>query len=662
MKPTSLITSTALALLMGACAALADDTFANSPVKSVTLSSGGMAEIKREAVVSGDGEIRIEVPLDQVDDVLKSLVVYDTNGAVKDISLAGRNPLEDTFKGMPFGPDDLGSLPRLLTALKGSEVTVKGSNEGTGVILGVETAQSKDAAERNTLNLLSKGGLIRRFEIDGSTTVEFTDPRIRQKLATAMGVVGSNLTDKSRNIVVKVSGVGQRDVDFSYVVPTPIWKTSYRVVVSKDGEARLQAWAILENASGEDWSGVKLTLSSSSPVTLSQRLLDRYWKRRSELPVMVDDVGLPPQDGGAVTFDLAKRMDRGAKAAVAPSFAPQMAMEGMVASPAPVQEMAYAQSATSSEGDISASFALDGTYDIRNGDTVSVPIVDKKVDAELVSLFQPDKGDTHPIAAVSLKNTTGTSLPGGILTVYDDGGDYVGDSSLLGLPAGETRMSSFALDRKVTIATDVDNGVQITEIKVADGILHARSLQRDTRSYTVKGAPDGERTVVIEQAKNQGWTMKSEALDSESATHYRLKVKLEAGETKTVKAVSEMVYDETYGLADLSPELIVNYIGNSTDPAVKDKLKELAAAKSDEQRLRTDLERIETQSERTAKEQARTRSNLGTLAKGSDEYNGFMAKLVAQEAAIDGLETQRAEVVKKLEAYTDKVGQIIRTF
>jgi hypothetical protein len=70
----------------------------NGPVKSVTLSSGGLAEIVRSAEVGNDSEITIDVPLDHIDDVLKSLIVRDGKGRVKTLSLAGPNPLDETFR------------------------------------------------------------------------------------------------------------------------------------------------------------------------------------------------------------------------------------------------------------------------------------------------------------------------------------------------------------------------------------------------------------------------------------------------------------------------------------------------------------------------------------------------------------------------------------
>lgn len=63
-------------------------------------------------------------------------------------------------------------------------------------------------------------------------------------------------------------GSGQQNVRVSYAVPTPSWSAVYRVVLPEEGEeALLQAWAVVHNASGEDWENVDLTLATGSPFT-----------------------------------------------------------------------------------------------------------------------------------------------------------------------------------------------------------------------------------------------------------------------------------------------------------------------------------------------------------------------------------------------------------
>ena len=87
---------------------------------------GGVGYFEFEANVDGNASLSLPVRLDQVDDVLKSVVVFDDQGKVGQITLPGRDPLSETFKDLPFGPQALASLDKLLSALVGAEVTVGG--------------------------------------------------------------------------------------------------------------------------------------------------------------------------------------------------------------------------------------------------------------------------------------------------------------------------------------------------------------------------------------------------------------------------------------------------------------------------------------------------------------------------------------------------------
>ena len=114
-------------------------------LKRVMLSSGGLGYFEYEATVEGDATLRLTVSLEQVDDVLKSLVVYDDKGGVGGLSLPGREPLAQAFKDLPFDQDSLGSPADLLSTLKGAQVTVGGARAITGRIVSVQE-ETVDAA------------------------------------------------------------------------------------------------------------------------------------------------------------------------------------------------------------------------------------------------------------------------------------------------------------------------------------------------------------------------------------------------------------------------------------------------------------------------------------------------------------------------------------
>ena len=79
----------------------------------IMLSSGGVGYFEYEATVDGDATLSLDVPLDQVDDILKSLAVYDDHGTAGEITLPGREPLTQSFVDLPFDHAALGSAPAL---------------------------------------------------------------------------------------------------------------------------------------------------------------------------------------------------------------------------------------------------------------------------------------------------------------------------------------------------------------------------------------------------------------------------------------------------------------------------------------------------------------------------------------------------------------------
>ena len=78
----------------------------------------------------------------------------------------------------------------------------------------------------------------------------------------------------------------ERQVTASYMVPAPVWKSSYRLILPETGKPVLEGWAIVDNTTGEDWTKVRLSLVSGRPISfISQLYAPRYVGRPSaELP------------------------------------------------------------------------------------------------------------------------------------------------------------------------------------------------------------------------------------------------------------------------------------------------------------------------------------------------------------------------------------------
>lgn len=97
---------------------------------------------------------------------------------------------------------------------------------------------------------------------------------------------------------LKLAGAGPHDLKLSYVTETPAWKPSYRVVVDDDGKVRMQAWAIIDNTSGEDWKSVRLGVGSSSALSFRFDLQSVRTVQRETLGGN-DLFAMAPPTGGA---------------------------------------------------------------------------------------------------------------------------------------------------------------------------------------------------------------------------------------------------------------------------------------------------------------------------------------------------------------------------
>ncbi|MBX3246305.1 MAG: OmpA family protein [Myxococcales bacterium] len=86
-----------------------------------------------------------------------------------------------------------------------------------------------------------------------------------------------------RTLTLDLGGAHPRGVRIAYAAPTPVWRATYRVVLDEDGEhALFQAWAVVHNASPEDWTEVDLALATSAPFAYRVDLRDRRFAHRPD--------------------------------------------------------------------------------------------------------------------------------------------------------------------------------------------------------------------------------------------------------------------------------------------------------------------------------------------------------------------------------------------
>lgn len=649
IRPTLLAVTATLLL---APPALAADGLT---LKRVLLSTGGVGYFEHEASVSGDAELTLEVRRDQVDDVLKSIVVYDDRGGVGTIGLPGEEPLRELFRELPFGPDALESPIALLNALKGAEVRTAGAREIAGRLLSVteDTVTLPDGAgtaTRHRVSLMTADGL-KQVLLEDAESLRLADPALQAQVDSALAASAKHTARDRRRLTIRTTGSGERTIRVAYVVAAPLWKASYRLTLPA-GEAKagdLQGWAVLENMSGADWNGVELTVVSGNPVTFRQALYTAYYVNRPEVPVEVLGRVLPRPDEGSIAVPMAvARSAEMARPEPMPSAAPAPMAKMMAAPPPPPQRAAEPVAAAATEATTQVIFRYPQPVSAPNGSSLLLPIVARTVPAAHLDLYQPGTQPRHPLAAVRLNNDSGTGLPPGVLTLYErDGGNvsYVGDAQLSALPAGEQRLLSFAVDQKVKVDRSDKTSQTLSRATIADGLLRLTVTERQTTIYTLAGAAREARTVLIEHPRRTDWTLVQPAGNPEATpTAYRLPVEIPAGGAITLAVVAERPRQEQLALTDLSADRINVYAtAPELSAAVREALGKVAVLRTVVAERDRRIGSIERERDEVVKDQARLRDNLGAVPQNSDLGRRTVAKM-------GELETQLERLAKDLAA------------
>jgi len=642
------------------CIAVSPAEAAELALKRVVLSTGGVGYFEYEAQVEGDATLALEVPLDQVDDVLKSLAVYDAAGSAGEITLPGREPLTQSFADLPFDRAALQSEVALLNALQGAEIRVSAPKAIRGRLVHVDRETARDPGgfteTRARVSVMTTQGL-QRFMLQDVEAIAFADAKLQSQVDTALQRIAAYRAAGRRELTFHLHGTGTRPVRVGYVVAMPLWKASYRLSLPADPKtatARLQGWAVLENFSGRAWEGVELTLLSGNPVTFRQALYQSYYVPRPVVPVESGSRVLPPPDSGTLSMvggaaagrdGPTRSMDfrgqrvneeaasalksrRDAVAAAAPA-APPLAQ-------APIEAAAAAEEATQ------IAFTAAYKVSVAAGQSLVLPLLDRELPMRRIDLYQPSVNLHHPLAAVELTNKSDTGLPPGVLTLYQQnaaaGALYLGDARLAALPAGDKRLLSYAVDNKVTIDRTTSERQPIIKATVADGLMRLNRMQRWTTEYRVKTSGSAAAHLLVEQPRRGEAKLTAPDPKSVELTPgaYRIPLALPASGEARLDVVEEQPIVEAIRLLDLDDNRLgVLVASTELDPQVRQALETLATRRKAVGHQRAALDRLKAQRAQLVDDQNRQRNNINTLRNEPTVYKRLLDKFNATESALD---------------------------
>lgn len=634
------IMAISLALALFTAITIAEET--ELDISRIALFSSGVGYFERAGQVAGDTTIELKFRTEQINDIIKSMIVQDLGGGtVGEISYASRDPLAKTLRSFAVDLTGDPSLAELLDQLRGEPVEVNGPRTLAGVIVGVEQEpvfndQGETIRQIERLTVLTDAGL-QQVELTAIEGIELTNEKIAAELRKALAALAAGHDADKKTVAVHFEGAMQRQVRVAYLLEAPIWKTSYRLALSDEDDPFLQGWATVDNATEEDWNNVRLSLVSGRPISFRMDLYTPLYVPRPVEQLELYASLRPPDYEGAM--GLRPAAEPSAEFARSRASAPRRGgvaggrgrglrdeagkgAEQLIPWDVDVAFGSMTSVADAQEAGELFEYRIDHPVTIPRQHSAMLPIVNQRIEGTKVSIYNPNTHAKYPLNGLELKNTTDLNLMQGPVTVFDDD-VYAGDAKLPDLKPEEERLIAYALDLSTEVMVERKSVPQrLLSLRIAKGTLWRQYKHVDKREYVIRNKAQKERTVILEQPFGGDWDLvQPQEAYQRTSNLLRFKETVPAQSTERLTVELERTINQSLVLSNAGFDEIRYYLRSSviTDE-LKQALERVVELRTKLDELVRQRERLEQERQEMIAEQARIRENLKTLDRNTDAY------------------------------------------
>jgi hypothetical protein len=472
-----------------------------------------------------------------------------------------------------------------------------------------------------------------------------------------------------------------------YVVETPIWKCSYRLILADStdesatatrptlADGKIQGWAIVENQTDNDWNNVQLSLISGRPISFVEDLYQPLYIPR---PVVEPDLFAslrPPIYENGIDADAPAKQSffgggfggggrGGQNVAANRALADELFahrqdlrraqnMQSGASIQAPAMNPTASVATLASASNVGELFEYTvGSVTLPRQRSAMIPIITDPIEVERVSIYNQSVMPRNPLNGARVKNTTKKHLLAGPITVIDDS-TYAGDAQIDNLPPGQERLLSYGVDLQMTVdAKDNHQENEIQAGKIYKGILYVTHKLVQTQNYLVENRSDRDKALIIEHPRLGGdWALVDTVSPYEKTDAvYRFRESAPAGKTAKLTVKEQLVQDENVAILDADPGPLDYYRQQGAIPKpVADALAKVIAMKSAMTDTQRQIDEEQKHLSSITNEQSRIRDNLKSVKDSTQYYTRLMSKLNDQEDDIEKTQKAMADLQKQLE-------------
>lgn len=616
---------------------------AELPVREVVLFKHGVAYFSRSGELRPGETAQLAFKASEMNDVLKSLTIVDASGAaISGVRYDASDPVAQRLAEFPFAVPEQASLAAFLDQMKGARLEL-GSGVA-GAIVSARTARTGEgerATERELVVLLTDTAELRTIDLSTVSFARFPDPKLQAMLRDYLTIASGARSLDRRNVFIDGAGQTARRLTASYMTPAAVWKSSYRLILPTTGEPVLEGWAIVDNTSGEDWTNVNLSVVSGRPISFITQLYEPRYVERPRVELAENAPVRPPVFEGAVAQEVMRV--NGAPAAAA------KAAGGIFDRLSSVSTVAQDTVGRDLGELFEYRFATPVT--VKQGESAMLPFLQQKLGARKLLIYSESYG-LNPRSAAELTNSTGKTLDGGPITVYDANA-YAGEALIETLKDGDKRLIAYGVDLGTRVTTKIDSSAgAVREVHLRRGVLTTRSAVQETKTYTVNNVDANRKTLIIEHPLRPGYTLLSDVKPKEvTSSAQRFEVALGGRATETLVVREERVFDQSVTVSNLTVDALVSVIqGRQLSAAGRTQLERILAKKREIAANQTQLQGVQTELRNLAADQDRFRQNLTTLR-----------GVAGQEALVQQYAGQLADSERRLTVQRDQEARLQRS-
>ena len=651
---------------------------------NVVLYKNGLGYFQMSGQVENNGSFQIPVKDTQINDILSSLYALDLNGGkITTVNYEiNKSQNNDILIKLP----QTGGLKNFLKEIKGAEIEIISSqvDKISGKLIGIEPIEevvnNSIVNKDYQISLLGDDNCIHPILLSTVSSYKILNKSLQNDLNKLLDLALSSKYQHRKIITVNTEGKGIRNVVLGYLLNTPVWKTTYRIIFSSkyDTEPLILGYALAENVTENDWNNVKITFVAGAPLSFIMNLSEPFYVSRPNVPI-------PGLDFLNVNWNKLTGSDLIKKESINSRSYQSKAM----AAPVPSMELAYSDSAMIPEElEAGGNYALIAaqsnqssaigekigetfTYNVNNkisvltGQAAMIPIISEKIKGDRIYYFNKLFSD-KAANAFAFKNETNITFDSGPVTFFQNANNLgegiiketLVNDSLIVIP--------YSIANSVILSTEIQSSKSdYIKGSIVNGFLRLSYTQAINTKWNIQNKNKKTVALWIDQPINSGYNLELPKSDSIVSNCYRFKVDLKPQETTEFKVKEIRSTFDTISLINANESTILLYAGKSyIDTKDREILRKISILAAERAKLQNTVSDMNKQIKFLSEEQIRLRQNVTLLnnSRNAKEQNlriQWVDKIAQSEENINKCQFTINQANDSLEKIREEINKLI---